>query len=561
MTDSTSPLYWEAANPATPLARLAEIAAAHHELHPVIASNPSCYPALIEWMLQLGTIAHVAPEPIAVVPVVPVVVAPAVVVPAVEPAAAEPSASVPNPFAQPNPFGRAVPAAAVAAPTTGPVVPTAPADPTAPAAPTNPAPGRAPRRPSRKLLLWGSIGVVVLLVAGGGVWAYGAIFSKLGGASSPTAAVEKLLEGTAEMDLVSLYGSLSPAEIESFKAPIDQLGTIAMDDENGDAVDVPELINTVFDSLNITFTGLELESDDIDEGIAVVTITAGEMTMTGDAESITDAYLEVVAPQLRLQQESWGYDDSDTDLMLADLRESSIDELNDLLPFTQTAADLADALGHDAAVVTVREGGSWYVSPLLTAGENMLTDDSDRGSLVAADDVASFDTADAAAEGFTEAMIAFGENGDYGDLAAVLPEAERRFLSLYGDALMPTDGGNAYDNLQVTDFAVTPEVDGDLARLGIDSIVIEGDGYNWPYRTEFSGVCVTTDSGYSSFDGCLDDAGWLDKLGAADWRVVTVQEHGGWFVSPLRTVADVTGIAAQNLVRLSQDGELDQLYQ
>ncbi|MDJ0347741.1 hypothetical protein [Cryobacterium sp. PH29-G1] len=554
MTDSTSPLYLEAANPATPQARLAEIAAAHHELHPVIATNPSCYPALIEWMLQLGTIAPVTPAVVSA-PEVPAANA----VPASDQAAAdqtatdqaaidqaaapsstfglpvEPAASVqPNPFGQPAPTADA--AAGVAA---------------------------APKKARKKVLIGGSIGVVVLLVAVGSVWAYGAIFSKLGGASSPTAAVEKMLEGTADMDLISLYGSLSPAEIESFKAPIDQLGTIAMDDENGDAVDMPALINTVVDSLNITLTGLELEAEEIEDNISVVTITAGEMTMNGDAETITDAYLEVVEPQLRLQQEAWGYDDRDIDSMLADMRESSIDGLNDALPFTQTAEDLTDALGHDAAVVTVQEGGSWYVSPLLTAGENALqsgSSDSARGQLVAADDVAKFDTADAAAEGFTEAMIAFGENGDYGDLAAVLPESERRFLSLYGDALMPADGGNDYDNLKVTDFAVTPQVEGKTARLDIERIVIEGDGYNWPYNTELSGVCVTTDSNYSSFDGCLDDVSWMKELGAGSWRVLAVQEKSGWFVSPMRTVADVTGIAVENLVRLSKDGELDRLY-
>lgn len=546
MTDSTSPLYREAADPATPQARLGEIAASHHDLHPVIAANPACYPALIEWMLQLGTIALVAPAaPVA--PIAPIAPEPALTeVPAA--LSTQPAASaLPNPFGQP---------AAAAAPSGQAAF--------GQAAPGQAVPGQATRRPRKKLLVWGSIGVVVLLIAGGGVWAYGAIFSKLGGAASPTAAVEKLLEGTADMDLISLYGSLSPAEIESFKAPIDQLGTIAMDDENGDPVDMPELINTVVDSLNITLTGLELETEDIEEGIAVVTITAGEMTMNGDAETITDAYLEVVAPQLRLQQESFGYDDSDTDSMIADLRESSIDELNDLLPFTQTAADLADDLGHDAAIVTVREGGSWYVSPLLTAGENILqggSNDSRRGSLVAADDVASFDTADAAAEGFAEAVIAFGENGDYGDLAAVLPESERRFLSLYGDALMPTEGGGDYDNLQITDFAVTPQVEGKTARLDIDSIVIEGDGYDWPYRTEFNGVCITTDSGYSSFDGCLDDLPVMKELGASSWRVLTVQEQSGWFVSPMRTVADITGITVEKLVKLSQDGELDRLYQ
>ncbi|WP_104195839.1 hypothetical protein [Cryobacterium sp. M15] len=528
MTDSTLPLHLEAADPATPQIRLAEIAAAHHELHPVIAGNPSCYPALIEWMLQLGTITPVMPAPAEVTPTaaVPCVAAPFEAAGATPRQAADAAASaLANPYARPD---------------------------------------QSSKRPPKKLLIWGSIGVIVLLVGGGGVWAYGAIFSKLGGASSPTAAVEKLLAGTADRDLISVYGSLSPAEVESFKVPIDQLGAIAMDDENGDPVDMPELINTVVDSLNITLTGIELEAEDVEDGIAVVTITAGELTMNGDAETIADAYLEVVGPQLRLQQESWGSDDRNTDSMIADLRESSIEELNDMLPFTQTAADLADTLGHDATIVTVREGGSWYVSPLLTTGENILqsgSHDSTRGNLVAADDAATFDTAAAAAEGFAEAVIAFGENGDYGDLAAVMPESERRFLSLYGDALMPTDGDGDFDNLQVTDFSVTPEVNGDTAHLDLDSIVIEGDGYNWPYRSEFSGVCVATDSGYSSFEGCLDDASWMKELGADSWQVLAVEEKSGWFVSPMRTVADVAGIAVGNLVRLSQDGKLDRLYQ
>lgn len=44
----------QAANPETPLARLHELAQHHPELRPVIAENPSTYPALLTWLGSLG---------------------------------------------------------------------------------------------------------------------------------------------------------------------------------------------------------------------------------------------------------------------------------------------------------------------------------------------------------------------------------------------------------------------------------------------------------------------------------------------------------------------------
>ncbi|MCC9195348.1 hypothetical protein QNO08_03235 [Arthrobacter sp. zg-Y820] len=48
------PVLAEAANPATPLARLQEIVANHPEARAVVAANPSTYPALLTWLGQLG---------------------------------------------------------------------------------------------------------------------------------------------------------------------------------------------------------------------------------------------------------------------------------------------------------------------------------------------------------------------------------------------------------------------------------------------------------------------------------------------------------------------------
>ncbi|WP_452179831.1 variant leucine-rich repeat-containing protein, partial [Georgenia thermotolerans] len=44
-----------AADPATPLATLQELARDHPELRPALALNPSTYPALLEWLGRLGS--------------------------------------------------------------------------------------------------------------------------------------------------------------------------------------------------------------------------------------------------------------------------------------------------------------------------------------------------------------------------------------------------------------------------------------------------------------------------------------------------------------------------
>jgi len=51
---ATPEQFHRAADPTTPGATLAELAAAHPELHAAIALNPQTYPALLEWLTQYG---------------------------------------------------------------------------------------------------------------------------------------------------------------------------------------------------------------------------------------------------------------------------------------------------------------------------------------------------------------------------------------------------------------------------------------------------------------------------------------------------------------------------
>jgi hypothetical protein len=201
------PFYAEASHPLTPQTRLAELAAAYPELHPAISTNPACYPALLEWMRAHGTLAPVAEQQ----PVVEQPVAEQPVAKVAQPVVAASSLG-PQPVDQPNPFGQAAPAPQPMPRQADPANPFSQA-----AVKAKPAIGTKP------LLIGGAIALVVLLI-GGGTWAYAAIFSKLGGASTPQAAVEKLLNGAADLDPLSVYGALSPAEVESFRASFGKRG-------------------------------------------------------------------------------------------------------------------------------------------------------------------------------------------------------------------------------------------------------------------------------------------------------------------------------------------------
>ncbi|WP_166785425.1 hypothetical protein [Cryobacterium cryoconiti] len=508
MSDIDNPIR-EAADPQTPQARLAEIAAAHPELHPVIATNPACYPGLLDWMRASGTLTD-APTDVSV---------PADQVPADQ-----------------------VPADQV---------------------PADQVPVATPARRKRGLIIGGSIALVAVLVGGAGIWAYGAVFSKLGGAATPEAAVEQLLTGAADLDPIAVYGALSPAEIESLKAPLERLGDVKLDADADDDTDYKALTEELIAEITISVTDLEFSVEEIADGVAAVSVESGELKMDGDPETIAGLYVDLVRPQLTAQLTDYGYSKSEIKQELADARDSAEDELTDFLPYSLTAGEMADDLGRDPSIVAVEEDGDWFVSPLLTLGETLYQTQSEsdssvtRGSLIAPSDADSFATPEEAAEGFAEAIAAYVGDGEASGLAAALPLPERRLMSLYGD-LFEYDG---YGSLTLAEFSVTSKTDGDRARMMIDEGIFEGDGSYLPDSIEIAGVCGTISAASSSSQtGCLDEIPGLDELGVADMRVIAVREGDGWFVSPLETLFDATAIAVDNAARLSDEGKLTDIF-
>ncbi|MCI4658183.1 variant leucine-rich repeat-containing protein [Cryobacterium zhongshanensis] len=515
MSDSRTLLFVEAANPATSPARLAELAAKHFDLHRAIAANPACYPGLLEWMRGCGTLEPLTPAAaqaplVAQAPTVVDAQAPSAAQ-AQAPRAAQAQAQSPAVTDAEAPTRRAahaapsVPAYAVSrsdslpvsGPVSGPLSGSAGAGSGAPGGWQQPivrasAAASAGRRRRRPCLLWGSIGVVVLVLAGGGVWAYASVFSKSGGSSTPQAAVEKLLTGAVSLDVLNVYGSLSPAEISSLRAPVETLGRIKLDSATS-PTDYTAVFEKLRPNLNVTLTGLEFSVTDIGDGIAAVAVNGGQLHVDGDPTALASLWMDAVKSQLTAQLKATGSTDEQVAASLEKTRAAAVAGIDAALPYDRSASDLKQDLGRDVTAVAVHEGGSWYVSPLLTGFEQVFQDrlradpTLTRGPLVAP---AIFATPEDAVRGLADGVSDYLTRGDSGALAAALPLAERRVVSLYGAHAASVDGRS----LNVTNVGVSSTVSGDTARITLDDLSFAGESDSVPYAFSISGVCATVGS-------------------------------------------------------------------
>lgn len=567
MTEPTDALRQEAANPATDQARLAELAYAHEELRAVIAANPSTYQGLLDWLGEIGdahtkdTVAwvraggHEAAAAHAATQAAQAHAADAAAQLAAAQAAnaAQPGAQSPfgNPFGAPQQapaFGQQVVPAQGAY--SAAVQPGAyPAQ--QPYGGYTPGTPQVPARRSKKWLFIGIAAGLVVLLAGGGVFAYATIFSKLGGAGSPQAAVEKLVGGVASLDAVSVYGSLSPAELGSLSSSFDRLKDIKTGND-GTGVKYQELLERVMKATKITAAGMKYTTTELDEGISKVDITAGTITIDTDAAAVADIVSQIAGEQLA----SSGYTASEQKDMIADSRKTIEKQINDTFPYTFDTKDARNSNGDPFALVTVKEGGAWYVSPLLTLGEySLASSGAERGTLV---DPAKFDSPDAAFSGLLDGVQSVVATGNIKTLAAALPLAERRYVSLYGSALTGGFGGSdttyTFDNI-----STSSEESGSTAKMQIQNLDVTSNGYS-SVKIQVQGVCASVTTEYDTSKGCLDDQKVLKKLGVNDVRIIAVKEDGGWFVSPLQTVTDAAAILSGNLAKLSENGELEDLF-
>lgn len=403
-----------------------------------------------------------------------------------------------------------------------------------------------PRR--RRTGLWVGVGLGVVALLGVAVAGWFLVGAKLVAPATPTAAVNRFVDGLQQKDGLALLGVLSPSEVQPFRQMASEMTHDAGSATTADPATLRAL-QDAFDSMTITPHDLQLTEETLDVGLTKVSITSGTLTLDGDPEAIADAVVAAMGQDnpLATQDATAVHDEIAQSLTL---------------PYTLDFADEDIWDGTPFYLVTVREGRGWYISPLMSLGDYMLTGsgvDVQRGSMPRDADVAHPDSPQAAAQQLAAAIPSLVK-GDSQPLVAVLPEAERRFVAVYLQPLIAraTDGQGVDLALTAGDFEVTDQTSdrASVVPANLAYSLVE-DGVSG--TISFDGDCLATaaDDGSGGFSSCLSDVPLLTELGLDHPALVTVKEDGGWYVSTIGTFAELARTAGANLTRLEKEGKLD----
>ncbi|SDD10060.1 hypothetical protein SAMN05216410_2827 [Sanguibacter gelidistatuariae] len=590
MTNPSEYTLAQAADPSTPAALLGEIATHRPDLRPAIASNPTAYPELLDWLRSFadpavdaalaarGAAAPGAQTTQAIpAPGYPAQTQQLPTDPSQGAYAFGPGAAAAAPAGQWTPYGT------VQEPAQQPGQPGqwtgSQQNAWGPPVVGGPSGWGQPQQAAKKSRkgMWIGIGVAGALVVGGGAYAANALwFSKVGGAKTPEAAATQMIEAAVAKDLVGVYGVTSPSEFDNLSTALTLFSDRLESTGGVDAGAVTDAYKEYFDAFDLELTDLEVEVEELEDGLAKVNIVGGQLTIDADADKLSDATITLLAdlekgPLAELLDMSGTTLPSDTEVR--DAVETTIEDTfpvdvaaEDLqLDPSEIGAELGLDLGDepiDPFLIVVQEGDSWYVSPTLTMLEyGAISQGIERGSMPSDDLAGHYDSPEAAAEGLVTGLKEYVETSDQDAFLSALPLADRRAMTLYGNSdELDMDGlAELQEVLAASDltasFSVREEKDG-VAWLQIDSLTFSGEFEGTTGSIELDAECFSADLDGEQVKGCLDDIPALKELGIGDLSLIAVEENGSWYVSYAGTMGDSAGILVANAVRLFDEGKL-----
>ncbi|MGC3955286.1 MAG: hypothetical protein QM804_13740 [Propionicimonas sp.] len=538
-------------DPFTPAEQLAAIAAAQPALGTIIAWHPNAYDGLLDWLADYGderaraaVASRRAQAARAAAPAIPPP-------PPVAPAPAPTAPPVFQPAAGPDYTAFASATAGVAAPAA--------------------TPASKPAKKPRRALIIGLVALAIVASLGGGAWAVVSAITR--GSSTPQAAAEKLVNSALNADLIGLATVLAPSEVGEIRAAAEKLSSVKVDPQQSE--DSQKIVAELKDVVTLSAEGLEYETEQVAAGVAIVRLVGGTIRVDGDSARMADAMTELV--RLGIQANPGLY--ADPEARLQEFRSQYRDMFDDNLPLILDVGDFVADITQNSdryapsplAVVAVEEGG-WYISPLLTVTELgfynsfYLYDGSvRRGDRV--EQPGRFATPDEALEGTARAVERYVSRGDTRDLAQVLALPERRWISLYGEAMTGTAGWRDDFRLEVLPIRATADVSGDRARVDLIDLTAHYVDGDYVADATVRGICLRVTASVSSHDrdGCLDD--WFEDstraraadFGIGDLRLILLRENGTWLVSPLATAGDAAAKFADGFAKLAEEGRLDDL--
>ena len=369
------------------------------------------------------------------------------------------------------------------------------------------------------------VGLVLAVVAAGFVgWHF---FWPRGGAESPEAAAENLVLAAAEQDPVAALDMVNPAEIEGFDDVYDTALDRAEDEElvEGDGIT---------DAVDLELSDLEFEVDELGDDMARVTLVDGRYEVSWDPEKLPER-LSFLAEETDPESES-----------------GDLEELFD---------------GEEPSVVTIKDGGRWYVTILGTIADYAYQEGEAEADYSGFDlEEPDFDLVSEEVdpivgedpEEVIENLVDAVNSGDAEELLANLPEGLGRPLRPYIPVVEGLqDEGDWGDEIGLTVTAEdlelsTEDLDDGKVKVVIEEATFTGSAWedydDFDYGSaEIDGDCVTADEGYGPDTACLSDEEVLGDLGLDEIFFVVTEVDDGYQLDPTATWVEYVSLVVENL--------------
>ncbi|WAP51412.1 hypothetical protein OL239_16550 [Arthrobacter sp. ATA002] len=392
------------------------------------------------------------------------------------------------------------------------------------------------KKPSRKVIISVS---VLLALAVAGIGAYFYIQNMIrGGAGSAESAADKLIEAVEDKDLTGFFTMLPPQERdalqrvqEAAEEQAEEHGILdaAAKVSDGDAGSGDEDgMDLSLDGIDISLGGAEPVVTEIDEHLAMIKFSSGELRVQIDPAQTTGA--------IRSAFEAGG----------------DMDPIDESTPFASLGIN-----NSGLTLMATETQGRWYISPLYSGLEfaQQFTGSS-RGN-VPGQPAPGSDSAADAARNAVAVLPQMVSNGSVMPLAPYLSGYEGNALYYYGGLIDSVLGGSGSDEFYLGEVAFRDGgKDGNRTKAVVENITVEteyGDRFN------LTSNCIMEDgdeqmcangSGYGLRYGGSPEPDGLSLLNSStEWSLTTVKEDGKHKVSILDSAADWAAGWVRSLTR------------
>ena len=396
--------------------------------------------------------------------------------------------------------------------------------------------GQAPQQGAKKsrgkmAAIISVIVVAVLVVIGGGAFALTRFLPGAGGFATPNALANSVSSAFDSNKLANLAPALAPSELEA--ATLWQKDYKANGKADWTKLMSPEAMADYIGQIDISKSTIEHTVDEKSENLSLITITKWEGEITVKPE-LADKFREY-------------YEKAKGDKLTADESKMFDDLKRDISEEPNYSGNILQRLFNTdkLTLVSVKEGGKWYISPVMTMAEQMVSYSSVTPNYGADfTNVEGAKSPEEAVSGMVDALRNGAGMGDK-DFYRFLDLPERRVAAVYGGS---GSTGGVGDSIQVNWGLTSTKVSGGaVVNFGTTSITFDGS-----YKVEFNNDTVT----YSYADSSSSSRYTSPKPQSQTVRfteglvnperlgVFAVQDNTGWHVSFISTIGNLTLLEA-----------------